>query len=172
MTVKIYSCTKICSSIIHIFGEKVATPSRNTLSQIAERIMQYPWKILQLCVFAAIRIASHEVKAFTTKCYEIRSWFDLKSRIEDSSTAIIPLCPFRVINDGSDRDGLSIFDARQIVCIKSNEFDECVVEGSGRHFNILGDGTTLIGINFKGSRHGAIQIKASSVSIVDCTFDA
>ena len=75
------------------------------------------------------------------------------------------------MHDGSEYEGISIFDERKVVCIKSNESDKCVVEGSSRHFDILGDGATLMGIDFKGSRHGAIQIKANGVSIIDSTFE-
>jgi hypothetical protein len=137
-------------------------------------MIQNIWKLPELTLIAFLIIGghSHGVNALTpTKCTSIDSWADLKSEIEDSRQAIVPLCPFKVTHEGNEFEGLYIFKERHVVCIKNDENDKCLVEGSGRHFNIFGDGTTLMGIDFTGSRHGAIQIKASGVSVIDCTFE-
>ena len=111
------------------------------------------------------------VNARSNKCHKIDNWDDLRNVIKKSTQSIIPLCPFKVSHEGDANEGLYIEKPRHVVCTKSKEADECLVQGSARHFNILGDGTTLMGIDFTGSRHGAIQIKASGVSIIDCTFE-
>ena len=51
--------------------------------------------------------------------------------------------------------------------------NSCIIEGSGHHLDVSADFVTLMGVEFRGSTHGAVSVSSGvkGTSIIECTFD-
>ncbi len=105
----------------------------------------------------------------------MNSFYDFQNAIITTKTdGVVLFCPFSIARNDKIRDAVGVpvrHDGVKIICAKENANDKCEIRGEARHLEIAASGVTVLGLDFVGSKNGAIGvIHGRGTSIIDCNF--
>lgn len=106
-------------------------------------------------------------------CTEVQTYGEIQSAIDAAESGVVLLCPFSVTHDDADLNSTVTIDkiGTTLICVKNNLKDKCLIEGTGRHFDVDANSATFIGFDFTGSQHGAVNANSTiGTTFMDCNF--
>lgn len=106
-------------------------------------------------------------------CTEVQTYGEIQGAIDAAESGVVLLCPFLVTHDEADLNSTVKIDKIGItlVCVKNNLDDKCLIEGTGRHFDVDANSATFIGFDFTGSQNGAVNANSTiGTTFMNCNF--
>ena len=106
-------------------------------------------------------------------CTEVQTYGEIQSAIDAAESGVVLLCPFSVAHDDADLNSTVTIDkiGTTLICTKNNFDDKCLIEGTGRHFDVDANSATFVGFDFTGSQSGAVNANSTiGTTFMDCNF--
>lgn len=161
--------TSITTNTKHLSSHPYSIVAGNAYyNMIGKTVANRLWQNAALCALLAGCVSG---------CTKIDTFGDIQSTLQaaSSNTAVL-LCPFFIVNDSiTTTTGSTAVSLKEkgvkLICAKTNADDKCIIKGTSRHLEIMGDGITVLGFDFIGSKNGAVAVlKGAGTSFIDCNF--